>query len=603
MTRKKSSKQIGSDFDYFDPALGRLAAVTSVAIDRERGAPSKKGPADNSHAGPFTYIDLFCGCGGLSLGLKRSGLSCAAAIDSDPNAISTFKANFPAVEHVLERDLTNFTPELLRKIIGAQKIDVIVGGPPCQGFSRVRMVDGSNHGKRLVVDPRRLLYKNYLHYVEYFKPSIFVMENVPGIRSAAGGEFFISIQTEARKLGYRVHAAPIRAWHYGVPQKRERQLIIGTSCNLPIFSTNLFVPQTHEDPIGRVSGRKPKLQRGGRGRRRELEKPVTLWEAIGDLPPVRAGRGEFETDYDVVRGRQHIQTYGDRYLKGVLEVHRSTALTGHVARPHSERDLRDFDRLREGDTSGAAIARGEQMEFPYDREHFKDRYTRQHRDALCSTIMAHLSKDGLMYIHPTQRRSLTVREAARVQSFPDWFELPRSRTVAFRLIGNAVPPLLGQAVGRGIKRYLGPTVAARELSPLPASPRQAVEWLTPAVHVAQAASKLRTLTIDEFKKAWFSVGFLDNWLHPDSAGDNGDLIVDQGHQSALLAAIAPQIAAPAYAQSGWPIRLVPLAKEAARRFQVGHLRFDEYYYSGAQIAGWEWCRSNRGAAWGRKNTS
>lgn len=551
----------------------------------------------------LSYLDLFCGCGGFSLGLKQAGLHCVAAIDSDPHATATFKGNFPSVQHVLERDLTTFTPERLKDVIGQQRIDIIVGGPPCQGFSTVRMVDGSNHGKRLVKDPRRLLYRNYLHYVEVFKPSIFVMENVLGIRSAAGGQFFVSVQTEARKLGYRVHATAICAWQYGVPQKRERQLIIGTSRHLPIFSTTLFVPPTHEDPKTRVKSRRPKQQRGGRGRPRTLEKPVTLWEAIGDLPPVRAGRGEFRADYDVVRGRQHLAKYGRRYLMDVLEVHRSTALTGHTARPHSERDLRDFDRLREGENSKSAIERGEKMEFPYDREHFKDRYTRQHRDALCSTIVAHLSKDGLMYVHPTQRRSLTVREAARIQSFPDWFSLPKARTIAFRLVGNAVPPLLGQAVGRGLKQYLNATLPARELSPLPASPAQAVEWLAPALDAASATRKLRALPIDAFKKAWFSIGYLDSSLHPDSAIDNGAVIVDAGLQSALLTSLAPQIAAPAYAQSGWPIRLVPVAREAARRFQVGHLRFDEYYYSGAQMAGWEWCISKRGVEWGLRSTS
>jgi DNA (cytosine-5)-methyltransferase 1 len=273
----------------------------------------------------------------------------------------------------------------------------------------------------------------------------------------------------------------------------------------------------------------------------------------------------------------------------VLEVHRSARLTAHVARFHSERDLRDFDRLREGENSKAALARGEKMEFPYDRENFPDRYTRQHRDALCSTIVAHMSKDGLMYIHPTQRRSLTVREAARVQTFPDWFTLPVATKTAYRLIGNAVPPLLGHAIGSGIKQYLSTTLPARSLSPLPASPKQAVEWLTPAVNVPIGSSKLRKLPMTEFKKAWFSIGFLHNWLHPDGAADNGDAVVERAHQRALLDEVAPQIAAPTYSLSGWPTKLVPLANEAARRFQGGQLRFDEYYYSGAQIAGWKWC--------------
>ncbi len=559
----------------------------------------------SGRTGAFTYIDLFCGCGGFSLGLDRAGLKCLAAIDHDPHAIATFKQNIRGVEHVLERDLTGFQPEDLKKIIGTAKVDIIIGGPPCQGFSRVRMVDGSNHGKRTVEDPRRLLYKNYLHYVEFFQPSIFVMENVPGIRSAADGAFFAAVQADARKLGYRVHSAAVCAWHHGVPQKRERQLIIGTACDLPIFSTNVHVPQTHEDPAEPVSGRRPKEQRGGRGRPRILEKPVTLWEAIGDLPPVRAGGGEFRAEYDVGRGAEHFEVYGRRYLMDVLQVHKSEALTAHVARPHSERDLRDFDRLREGETSHGAIARGVKMEFPYDRGHFKDRYTRQHRDGLCSTIVAHLSKDGLMFIHPTQRRSLTVREAARVQSFPDWFLFPEPRTIAFRLVGNAVPPLLGEAIGRGLKRYLAAALPAGALSPLPASPEEAMEWLVPAVDAAVAARRLRALPAVDFKKAWFSIGYLHNWLHPDSAADNGDRVIRKAHQPTLLAALAPEIAVPAYECSGWPVRLVPIAREAARRFREGRLRSDEYYCSEAQIAGWEWSKSTKGGyKWGgRKVTS
>jgi DNA (cytosine-5)-methyltransferase 1 len=557
-------------------------------------AASRKS-AQDSRTGPFTYIDLFCGCGGFSLGLERAGLKCVAAIDHDPAAIATFRKNLPAVEQVLEHDLTSFTPEQLHELIGPVQVDAIIGGPPCQGFSRVRRVDGTNNGARLVNDPRRSLYKNYLHFVEYFHPSIFVMENVPGIKNAAGGEFFRSIQSEARRLGYRVHAAGICAWQHGVPQKRERQLIIGTTCALPIFSTAVYVPQTHADPDGGVNSRKPREPRGGRGRPRALAKAVTLDEAIGDLPPVPAGGGTFRTDYDAKRGAAQFAKYGRRYLIDVLQVDRSDALTSHLARPHSERDLRDFDRLREGETSKAAIARGEEMEFPYDRTHFKDRYTKQHRDELCSTIVAHLSKDGLMFIHPTQRRSLTVREAARIQTFPDWFALPPHPTQAFRLVGNAVPPLLGQAIGRGLRQYLASSLPVRPLSPLPKSAREAVNWLTPAVDQDIGVRRLRELPMDEFKRAWFSVGFLHTWLHPDNAADEDDeRVLPSTEEPALLAEVAPEIAAPVYATSGWPVRLVPLAKEAARRFQEGRLRFDEYYCSQAQIAGWQWMKKKRG---------
>ena len=151
------------------------------------------------------FIDLFCGCGGFTFGLMRAGFDCVAAIDFDPKAVATLRENVPEVPHVLERDLTKLKPKRLAKVLGTDHVDVIVGGPPCQGFSTARQVDGSNHGRRLKHDPRRLLYSDFLRFVGFFKPSVFVMENVLGLRSAAGGEYLTRVQRDARKLGYRVH--------------------------------------------------------------------------------------------------------------------------------------------------------------------------------------------------------------------------------------------------------------------------------------------------------------------------------------------------------------------------------------------------------------
>lgn len=430
---------------------------------------------------PLTCLDLFCGCGGFTLGMQRAGFHVLAAIDFNPEAIATLRANLVQqrrpglipVALALERDLTRFHPEELAALLRESfahtggkgrgegtvpTVDVIVGGPPCQGFSTARQRDGANHGqRRLVHDPRRLLYREFLRYVDYFKPRVFVMENVLGIRSAAGGEYFTRVQKEARDLGYRVHGQIEEAWELGVSQKRRRQLFIGVRLDVPGY----FLP--HLRPAPRVVGQVSELPVGwtsssgfGNGGQRP-PKPAdrrpaphfTLWDAIGDLPPLRAGGGQFEADYDFARRCDHVERRGEparRYLVDVIEIDRAKKLTNHVARPHSERDLRDFARLREGENSATAMReRGIVFEFPYDKSSFKDRYTRQHRDRPCSTIVAHLSKDGLMFIHPTQNRSLTPREAARVQSFPDWFVFPRAQTHAFRLIGNAVPPLVAIA--------------------------------------------------------------------------------------------------------------------------------------------------------------
>ncbi|HPC54314.1 MAG TPA: DNA cytosine methyltransferase [Verrucomicrobiota bacterium] len=523
----------------------------------------------------LSVIDLFCGCGGFTLGMERAGLHTLAAIDSNPQAIAVHRHNFPHIAHVLEKDLTVFKPEHLDALIHNARVDLIIGGPPCQGFSPARRRDGANHGPRVITDARRELYQEFLGYVAYYQPKVFVMENVQGIKSAAGGEFFTRVQAEARALGYRVHGERVHAWRYGVPQKRIRQLIIGTRFDLPIFTTRRYMPPwfaASEDESEAV-----------------LPLPVTLWEAIGDLPPLAAGDMQEHRRYDFRRRRFHLARYTGRYLESVLQVHRARKLTAHCARFHSDRDLRDFQRLREGESSAVAMReRHLQFEWPYSKEHFKDRYTRQHRNRLCSTIVAHMSKDGLMFIHPTQVRSLTPREAARIQSFPDWFEFPVAFTHQFRLIGNAVPPLLGEAVGHAVRCYLADArraaVHKAKLRPLPRDERQAVAWLLPLLE-AVSNNTLGRLPDSEFKRGWFSIGFIHSRLHPDSAAENGKRQLAGQTEMPLVARLAPDAISPVFAQSGWPVKLVPVAKEALRRFDSGLLREEEFYCSDAQMAG------------------
>jgi DNA (cytosine-5)-methyltransferase 1 len=514
----------------------------------------------------LTFIDLFCGCGGFSLGMERAGLQCLAAIDFNKEAIAVFQANFSHVPHILEKDMIRFSPRELNKLIGDAKPDVIVGGPPCQGFSTARQVDGANHGERLKEDPRRYLYQEYLKYVEFFQPKVFVMENVLGIRSASGGEYFTRVQKEARAIGYRVHAQIEDCVELGLPQKRRRQLFIGTRLDLPDY----FRPKI--SPTIRATWH------------------PSLWDAIGDLPPLQAGEGEETAYYDMERRKAHVSRYGRRYLYDVLEVQRAAKLTAHRARPHSERDLDDFALLKEGENSKEAMDRGVKFKFPYDKSSFKDRYTRQHRNEPCSTIVAHLSKDGLMFIHPTQNRSLTPREAARIQSFPDWFEFPIARTHQFRVIGNAVPPLVSEAIGLAVKSYIeAVTKSAKRIkstidAPLPKSDSQALEWLMSLVQAADSKI-LRRVDMDEFKRGWFSIGFLYPGLHPDGALENGDEISSKIPNHGGIRKIEPRLIAPYYVQSGWPVVLAPVAKEAWRRFEADELKDEEFYCSEAVVAG------------------
>jgi len=513
---------------------------------------------------PLTFIDLFCGCGGFSLGLTRAGFKGLAAIDFNPEAVQVFRANFRKVPHILERDLTTFSPTDLEALIGTNRVDLIVGGPPCQGFSTARQVDGANHGPRLMDDPRRHLYREFLRHVEHFQPKVFIMENVLGIRSASGGQYFTKVQAEARKLGYRVHAQVEECVKLGVPQKRRRQLFVGTRNDLPgYFHPKLKLPK-------------------------RAIPDATLWEAIGDLPPLKAGEGDEEREYDTNRRADKYTPRSSRYLLQVMEVEKAKLLTAHRARPHSERDLGDFLKLKEGENSGEAMRRGIEFDFPYDKTTFKDRYTRQHRNRPCSTIVAHLAKDGLMFIHPTQPRTLTPREAARVQSFPDWFQFPVARTHQFRVIGNAVPPLVGEAVGIAVKSFLKKSIKQQkqikfDLSPLPSSEKEAVRWVVPLLDLDSRT--LKEVPSKVFKQAWYSISFIFMGLHPDSALEHGKEVSNDTEDYPVVSAGDPRLINPRYIQSGWPVVLERIGREAWRRYESGLMADEEFYCSDAQMAG------------------
>jgi len=535
-----------------------------------------------------TFIDLFSGCGGFTLGMLRAGFDCLAAIDFNAQAVATLKANladkshpdFTPVRHALEKDLTQFPPAELEKLLSTRRLDVIVGGPPCQGFSTARQRDGSNHGdKRLKEDPRRHLFRNFLDFVEHFQPKVFVIENVLGLRSAAGGHYFTAVQYEARTLGqskglpgYRVHPQIERGEKLGSPQKRRRQLIVGVRADLAGYFPSELVPAARAS-VGAMLG-----------------------DAIMDLPPLKAGEGENLREYDFDRRKGFFPRHpehGRRFLFNVAEPTRDGALHNHVARPHSERDLRDFAKISEGRSSADLMREGVKFEFPYDKTSFKDRYTRQHRARPCSTIVAHLAKDGLMFIHPTQNRSLTPREAARVQTFPDWFVFPEARTHSFRVIGNAVPPLIGEAVGDAILRFLRPTAltpaqtrtlaVAPTSSPafsLPRSHVEAAEWLDPLTQADR--KKMRAMSPAAFLKCWHALLWLFPDLHPENALEHGDEKHDEPSSGEVVDRFGRR-----YTRSGWPVMLEAFGVEAWRRFEADEFSDEAFYCVAAQRAGLE----------------
>jgi len=534
-----------------------------------------------------TFIDLFCGCGGFTLGMLRAGFDCLAAVDFNSQAVETLKANLADKEHpgfsqvrlALQRDLTQFHPSDLAALIGTTRLDVIVGGPPCQGFSTARQRDGSNHGtERLKEDPRRHLFRNFLDYVEFFQPKIFVIENVLGLRSASGGRYFTAVQHEARTLGqtkglagYRVHPQIERGEKLGSPQKRRRQLIVGVRADLAGYFPSELQPAARAS-VG-----------------------ATLGDAIMDLPKLKAGEGENLRSHDFERRREFFQRHpehGRRFLFHVAETMRTDALHNHVSRPHSARDLRDFARIGEGRSSADLMREGVEFEFPYKKTSFKDRYTRQHRERPCSTIVAHLAKDGLMFIHPTQNRSLTPREAARVQTFPDWFVFPEARTHSFRVIGNAVPPLIGEAVGDAILRFLRPAGAhARPVNttkalppppefPLPGTHAEAAEWLDPLTKADRKT--MRAMPPESFLKCWHALLWLFPDLHPENALAHGDETHDEPASGEAVDRFGRR-----YTRSGWPVMLEAFGVEAWRRFEADEFSDEAFYCVAAQRAGLE----------------
>jgi DNA (cytosine-5)-methyltransferase 1 len=506
------------------------------------------------------FIDVFSGCGGLSYGLEMAGFECLAAVDFNATAIETFNLNHKH-QVGLKRDLTQFEPEELAEIMGAREIDLVVGGPPCQGFSKARTQGGGNFGKEFVEDPRRDLYKRFLKFVEFFKPKIFVMENVLGINSMGSGIYLTKIQEASRALGYSVAPVQINCWEFGVPQKRIRQLFIGTRVGLPLFMPTRYLRKTHS--LDAANGSPASV--------------VNLGEAICDLPPLKANDGLLDASYDLTLRKKHLNEYGGRYIIDLMQADQAQRLTWHVSRQHSERDLRDFLLLREGENSKGAIARGEVMETPYSMESFADKYKRQSRFELCSTIVAHLKKDGLMFIHPTQNRSLTPREAARVQSFPDTFQFTGQRGNVYEQIGNAVPPLAGRAIGYAIKAYLINN-ASLEMRPqfsdsVRSNAIRKLEMLTTTLYLGVIAN----MTTKEFLSVWNSVHIVHPTLHPESALDrSGEIYMPPSGTSDVLA--------PYYKRSGWPVVLVPIAVEANARFNNKELTEEDYYFNNLSAA-------------------
>jgi len=360
----------------------------------------------------MTAVDLFCGAGGLSLGLQESGFNVILGVDSDKNSVATHGAHFGGASVQADLSKTSEIDKICSALNGIT-IDLIAGGPPCQPFSRAgssqikKLVEA---GKRPKVDPRRELWRGFVEVVRKLSPRAVVVENVPDIALGKSTIVLRKLIVELEELGYSVSCRVIPTMAYGVPQHRQRLFLIGLADGMAFD----WPEQSEEAP--------------------------TVRDAIYDLPAVEPGSTSNPIKYD-----GPISALQKLLRKGAES--EANLVYDHVARRVREDDLliyRDMDSQTKYDEIDKTLQRYK------TGEGFKDRYKRQSWDEPCRTITAHLAKDGYWYIHPSQNRTLTIREAARIQTFPDWFRFNGFPTSAFQQIGNAVPPLAARLLGQSV---------------------------------------------------------------------------------------------------------------------------------------------------------
>lgn len=337
-------------------------------------------------------IDLFCGCGGLSKGFEMAGFEPKIAIDMWSDAVRTYNHNRDNKVAVCE-DVHNWDDKFLEEINNDGDIVGIIGGPPCQGYSTV--------GTRDVNDPRNHLYKEYCRIVEKIRPDFFVIENVKGLTTLSGGAFKDDIINRFSNLGYSVKYQILNAADYGVPQNRQRVFFVGMKNKVFKFP-------------------KP------------LEYKITTEEAIGDLPELKGGE-------KVESYNQNPTTVYEQQMRGA-----STVLLNHEGTNHTQQTIDIISLIKDG---------GKIKDLP--EEYWKIRKYNKAFERMNSKAQSNTVDTGHRnYFHYSQNRIPSVRENARLQSFPDNFEILGSKTSQYKQVGNAVPPLLAFAVAKAIKEAL-----------------------------------------------------------------------------------------------------------------------------------------------------
>ena len=412
----------------------------------------------------LTAIDIFSGGGGLSEGFSQAGFDIINHIEQDKNAVETLRTRvmfFLLKELGLIKEYYNYLYGLIHRkdlilkynldnqisdnvicqeisettiddIIqrvklsvkkrGIKNIDVLMGGPPCQAYS---LVGRARDRYKMEYDRRNYLYKYYIEFLKQLNPEIFVFENVPGVLSAGNGKLFQDIQRYMDDVGYTINYRILNSADFMVLQNRKRVILIGWK------KGNNFEYPTFE----------------------KIEHIYTVKNVLDDMPDLKAGEGKEDAqDY-------RINDIND-YLKKTKIRTPYDRVINNVSRPHRKEDLEIYKYAINKYLNGERLKYSdlpEKLQFHKNRKSFLDRFKVVDRNAAAShTVVAHIAKDGHYYIHPDikQLRSLTVREVARLQSFPDNYKFEGSRTDQFIQVGNAVPPLMAQVIGQKVKELL-----------------------------------------------------------------------------------------------------------------------------------------------------
>lgn len=372
-------------------------------------------------------VDLFCGAGGLSLGLAEAGFEVLLAVDHDDEALETHRAYHPGLSvnwDLGDEDVVSRVAKLVRDC----GVTLVAGGPPCQPFSRAgrsMMRDLVRSGRRPEHDHRRDMWESFLGVIEQSTPPAVIMENVPDMALDRGMVILRAMIERLEALGYSVEERVVETWRYGVPQFRQRLILVALRDGLQFDWPD------------------------------EVPERVTVRSAVNDLPEVDGGWRPSNG-----HGVDPVATGWADYNGPLSEFQRdmradvpsedSSKIFDHITRPVREDDAIAFSQMSH-ETRYSDL---DESLKRYRDDIFDDKYKRLNWDDVSRTITAHIAKDGYWYIHPDQDRTLTVREAARLQTFPDWFRFAGPPSAAFRQIGNAVPVRLGAAVGGAVLQAL-----------------------------------------------------------------------------------------------------------------------------------------------------